>query len=89
MALQTLPKPERVTVFAAVFAAVLHTPKCVIFALPSKFIPSMVLAVARTNLGITPANIGAAASSHGTHVTFSTTAPVMEYLRQYCILQNA
>ena len=25
---------------------------------------------ARTNLGITPANIGAAASSHGTHVTF-------------------
>ena len=33
---------------------------------------------ARTNLGITPANIGAAASSHGTHVTFSTTAPVMD-----------
>ena len=33
---------------------------------------------ARTNLGITPANIGAAASSHGTHVTFSTTTPVMD-----------
>ena len=33
---------------------------------------------ARTNLEITPANIGAAASSHGTHVTFSTTAPVMD-----------
>lgn len=27
---------------------------------------------------ITPANIGAAASSHGTHVSFSTTAPVMD-----------
>ena len=33
---------------------------------------------ARTNLGITPANIGAAASSHGTHVTFSTTTPFMD-----------
>lgn len=32
-------------------------------------------ATARTNLGITPANIGAAASSHGEHVEFSTTAP--------------
>ena len=27
---------------------------------------------------VTPANIGAAASSHGTHVSFSTTAPVMD-----------
>ena len=35
-------------------------------------------ATARSNLGITPANIGAAASSHGTHVSFSTTAPVMD-----------
>lgn len=27
---------------------------------------------------VTPANIGAAASSHGTHVSYSTTAPVMD-----------
>lgn len=27
---------------------------------------------------VTPANIGAAASSHGTHVTYSTTVPVMD-----------
>ncbi|MBR1988825.1 MAG: hypothetical protein IKA36_07305 [Clostridia bacterium] len=32
-------------------------------------------ATARTNLGITPANIGAAASSHGEHVEFSTSVP--------------
>ena len=31
-----------------------------------------------TNLGITPENIGAAASSHGTHVTFAITEPVMD-----------
>ena len=38
-------KPDNATVFAATFAAVLHTPKCVIFTLPLKFIPSIVLAV--------------------------------------------
>ena len=32
-------------------------------------------ATARSNLGITPENIGAALSSHGTHVTFSTEVP--------------
>lgn len=30
------------------------------------------------NVNLTPANIGAAPSSHGTHVSFSTAAPVMD-----------
>lgn len=34
-------------------------------------------AAARENLGITPANIGAAAASHGTHVTYGSTAAAL------------
>lgn len=34
-------------------------------------------ATARSNLGITPANIGAAASSHGTHVSYGTSASAL------------
>ncbi len=37
--------PVRATVFSATSAAVSHTPKCTIFALPSNGIPSIVLAV--------------------------------------------
>lgn len=33
---------------------------------------------AAKSINITPAAIGAAAASHGTHVTYSTTAPVMD-----------